>query len=192
MSHFFSYLSRMKLIKRWALMRSTQDENIQEHSLQVAMVAHALALIKNKKFDGALNPERIALQALYHDASEVITGDLPTPVKYFNSDIKQAYKKIEKQAEQKLIQLLPEEFRSEYESILAPSEEGHEKLIKDADNICAYLKCVEEEVAGNKEFTQARTMILNKIMEDQTPEVEYFMKTYVDSFKMSLDEMSRS
>lgn len=171
-------------------MRSTQDENIQEHSLQVAMIAHALATIKNKKFNGDVPAERVALLALYHDASEVITGDLPTPVKYFNSEIKSAYKDIEKEAIKKLVQLLPQEFQEDYQAILNPDNEELEQIIKAADNICAYLKCVEEECAGNNEFTQAKNMIYEKIIENKTPEVEYFLNTFTESFKMSLDEMS--
>ena len=191
MNHFFAYLSRMKLIKRWSLMRSTQSENIQEHSLQVAMVAHALALIKNKKFNGDLNPERIALLAIYHDASEVITGDLPTPVKYFNSEIKRAYKDIEKNAVNRLVNLLPEELRDDSRPILCPENKENERVVKSADNICAYLKCVEEECAGNNEFLQAKSIIYKKICDDESPEVNYFMKTFTESFKMSLDEMNR-
>lgn len=149
-SHFFAHLSRLKLINRWPLMRNVRTENVSEHSLQVAMVAHALAAIKNRKFGGNVNAERIALLAMYHDASEVLTGDLPTPVKYFNSQIAQEYKAIEKIAQQKLVDMVPEELRD----IFAPLIDEHaysdeeKSLVKQADALCAYLKCLEELAAG--------------------------------------------
>ncbi|BEC60256.1 5'-deoxynucleotidase YfbR [Escherichia coli] len=160
-SHFFAHLSRLKLINRWPLMRNVRTENVSEHSLQVAMVAHALAAIKNRKFGGNVNAERIALLAMYHDASEVLTGDLPTPVKYFNSQIAQEYKAIEKIAQQKLVDMVPEELRD----IFAPLIDEHaysdeeKSLVKQADALCAYLKCLEELAAGNNEFLLAKTRL---------------------------------
>src|SRR5690606_36543576 len=129
MSHFFAYLSRMKLIDRWALMRSTQKENVQEHSLQVAMIAHALATIKNRYYGGNIDAGRVAVLAIYHDASEVMTGDLPTPVKYFNSEMKSAYQAIEKYASSQIVKLLPEELREDYESLFFPKDEDKELLM---------------------------------------------------------------
>ena len=156
-SHFFAHLSRLKLINRWPLMRNVRTENVSEHSLQVAMVAHALAAIKNRKFGGQVNAERIALLAMYHDASEVLTGDLPTPVKYFNSQIAQEYKAIEKIAQQKLVEMVPEELRDIFSELIDEHYySADEKLIvKQADALCAYLKCLEELSAGNNEFMLA-------------------------------------
>ncbi|SQJ39899.1 oxetanocin A biosynthetic enzyme [Salmonella enterica] len=145
-SHFFAHLSRMKLINRWPLMRNVRTENVSEHSLQVAMVAHALAAIKNRKFGGQLNAERIALLAMYHDASEVLTGDLPTPVKYFNSQIAQEYKAIEKIAQQKLVDMAPDELRDIFAPLIDENawSEEEQAIVKQADALCAYLKCLEE------------------------------------------------
>lgn len=192
MFHFFAYLSRMKLIERWSLMRSTQKENVQEHSLQVAMVAHALAVVKNKFFEGRANPERVVTLALYHDASEVITGDLPTPVKYFNSDIREAYKDIEKRAEKQLLALLPQELYGAYEDFFDKKDKDKSlwDLVKAADTLCGYIKCLEEEAAGNKEFKQARETLEKKLKDMNRPEVMYFMENFIPSFSMSLDELS--
>jgi 5'-deoxynucleotidase len=194
MSHFFAYLARMKLIERWSLMRSTQPENVQEHSLQVAMTAHALALIKNKMFGGSLNPERVALIAIFHDATEVLTGDLPTPVKYFSPELRSAYSAIENHAADQLVNLLPESFREEYRSLLVipDTEKDIRDIIKAADNLCAYIKCLEEEAAGNHEFSGAKKTIEAKVQAlSVRPEVDYFVKNFVPSFSLSLDEMSR-
>ncbi len=191
-SHFFAHLDRMKLIQRWPLMRSISSENVSEHSLQVAFVAHALAVIKNKKFDGKLNPERIALLAMYHDTSEVLTGDLPTPVKYFNPDIAKEYKKIESAAEQKLLSMLPEEFQDDFAPFLI-SERAHPEdasIVKQADCICAYLKCLEELSAGNHEFSRAKKRLAITLQERHSPELEYFLATFAPSFELSLDEIS--
>ncbi|RYZ86001.1 MAG: 5'-deoxynucleotidase, partial [Proteobacteria bacterium] len=153
--HFFAYLARMKLIDRWSLMRCTERENVQEHSLQVAVVAHALALIKNKFYGGTLQAEKVALYAIFHDATEVLTGDLPTPVKYYNEDIRKAYKDIESHSVEQLLKLLPEEFKPDYRALLQidDSESEIAALVKSADSICAYIKCLEELAAGNKEFS---------------------------------------
>ena len=173
-------------------MRSTRVENVQEHSLQVAMIAHALGLIKNKKFGGKVNPERLATLGIFHDATEVLTGDLPTPVKYFSDDLRTAFKSMEKHAENSILSLLPEEFSQEYSSLFRPIAEDNEhwKIIKAADVICAYIKCLEEASAGNKEFNKAKHTIEQKIKEIDLPEVQYFMEHFTPSFSLSLDEMS--
>jgi 5'-deoxynucleotidase len=192
MSHFFAYLARMKFIQRWGLMRNTHPENIQEHSLQVAMIAHALALIKNKFFDGTVNPERTAVLALFHDAGEIITGDLAAPIKYFNPKIKQTYGEIELVASQRLHNMLPEELKSAYHSLFFAQEEDrdHWQLVKAADKICAYLKCLEELKAGNQEFAKAEKAVKATITELKLPEVDYFMETYIPSMALTLDELN--
>ncbi|NIE70697.1 5'-deoxynucleotidase [Pantoea sp. Acro-807] len=192
-SHFFAHLSRLKLINRWPLMRNVRTENVSEHSLQVAMVAHALAVIKNLKFAGELNPDRIAMLALYHDASEVLTGDLPTPVKYYNAQIAHEYKKIEKIAQQKLIEMLPPELQEAYRPLI---DEHHysaaeQAVVKQADALCAYLKCLEELSAGNHEFSLAKTRLEKTLTERRSPEMDYFMQVFVPSFTLSLDEISQ-
>lgn len=193
MHHFFAYLARMKLIDRWSLMRCVQRENVQEHSLQVAMIAHALALIAQKKFGGTLDPERVALLALFHDATEVITGDLPTPVKYFSGGIRDAYREIEGHATEQLLTLLPREFRDDYRALLSPSEADHEAeiLIKAADTISALAKCLEERAAGNQEFSRAQKSIEEKLARfSSRPEVAYFIANFAPSFALTLDEIS--
>ncbi|WP_123923829.1 5'-deoxynucleotidase [Vibrio crassostreae] len=191
-SHFFAHLARMKLIQRWPLMRSVSSENISEHSLQVAFVAHALALIKNKKFDGQLNPEHIALLGMYHDTSEVLTGDLPTPVKYYNPDIALEYKKIEAAAEQRLLSMLPEEFQEDFAPFLISgiANKEEQSIVKQADTICAYLKCLEELSAGNHEYEQAKRRLEETLSQRKSPEMDYFLTTFAPSFELSLDEIS--
>ena len=191
MYHFFSYMARMKHIRRWGLMRNTRDENIQEHSLQAAMIAHALAVIKNKLFGGNVDAERVMALAVYHEVGEVITGDLATPIKYFNPEIKNAYKEIERVAEEKLLRMLPDELRGEFEPLVKQREddEAH-AIVKAADKICAYLKCVEEMSAGNSEFAKAKKTLKKTIDGMNRPEVDYFMKTFVPSFELTLDELN--
>ncbi|GAA0851948.1 5'-deoxynucleotidase [Aliiglaciecola litoralis] len=192
-SHFFAHLARMKLINRWPLMRNINQENVQEHSLQVAMVAHALAIIKNHHFGGHLDANKIATIAMFHDVSEVLTGDLPTPVKYFNPAIKQEYKKIEKIAEQKLIDMAPEEFKDEYAKLISQANHTDEEsfIVKAADVICAYLKTLEELSAGNREFEIAKKRLDKILNEYHSDEVNYFMQAFVPSFSLSLDEISQ-
>ena len=192
-SHFFAHLARMKLIHRWPLMHNVRIENVQEHSLQVAMVAHALALIRNRFFDGQLNPERIATLAMFHDVSEVLTGDLPTPVKYYNPAIKEEYKKIEKIAEQKLIDMAPEPFREDYAELISGDKHSEDEafIVKAADEICAYLKTLEELSAGNREFTLAKKRLDKMLKDYHSDEVDYFLKQYVPSFSLSLDEITQ-
>jgi len=190
-SHFFAFISRMKYIARWGLMRNTQPENIQEHSLQVAEIAHALALIKNRFFGGSLNPDRIAVLGIFHDCNEIITGDMPTPIKYFNPEISQAYKNIEKASKRKLLSMLPEELVESYSEILFHEDYDNESwvLVKAADRISAYIKCIEEVKAGNREFKKASESIHKSIIEIDTPEVNYFMNTFIPSFLLTLDEL---
>lgn len=191
MSHFFAYISRLKLIKRWSLMRNTSKENTQEHSWQVAVIAHSLAVIKNQFFGGNLNPEKAALLGLYHDVSETITGDLPTPVKYANAEIEGAFHDLEKQAVITLKDMLPEELQPAYNEVLLPEKTAEEELVHIADKICAYIKCAEEVAAGNQEFAVAYETIGNKLKKyDDRPEVKYFMDNFVPSFGLTLDEIS--
>ncbi|MEX0422258.1 5'-deoxynucleotidase [Providencia rettgeri] len=192
MSYFFAHLARMKLIHRWPLMRNVRTENVSEHSLQVAMVAHALAIIKNRRFGGQVNAERIAMLAMYHDASEVITGDLPTPIKYHNQQIAHEYKKIEKFAQQKLLEMLPEELQDDFRELIIEDLQTAEEhsLVKQADSLCAYLKCLEELSAGNSEFKLAKKRLEKILEERKSPEMDYFMEKFVPGFKLSLDEIS--
>ncbi len=191
MSHLFAYLSRMKFIRRWSLMHSTYPENVQEHSLQVALVTHILAVIRNRLFSGAVNPERAATLALYHDVGEVLIGDLPTPVKYFNPEIKTAYQTIEQTAVHKLFGMLPEELKDDYQPFFKPTDadRDHHELVKAADKLCAYLKCLEEVSAGNHEFSQAEQTLKETVERIDLPEVRYFLETFVPSFRLTLDEL---
>src|SRR5262245_22576029 len=191
MSHFFAYLSRMKFIRRWGLMHSTHPENIQEHSLRVALIAHALAAIRNRFFGGDVSPERVAVAALYHDASEVLTGDLPRPIKYFNPAIEQAYHAIEHGARDKLLGMLPEALRGAYRPFVTLEGLGaaEGELIRAADKLCAWIKCLEEVSAGNPEFTQAEKTLRESIERLTLPEVRYFVETFVPSFRLTLDEL---
>lgn len=190
MSKFFAFLNRMKYIKRWSLMRSVREENIMEHSQQVAVIAHALALINNKIFGGNADVEKTVLLAQYHEVGEVITGDLPTPIKYFNPEIKTAYKDLEKVACEKILSMLPEELKSEYEKYVLPDAESFEyKLVKYADRLSAYLKCVEEVKAGNSEFKKAKATILAEIKAYDSKETEYFLKNFAPAYELTLDEL---
>jgi 5'-deoxynucleotidase len=190
MSHFFAYLGRMKHIIRWGLMRNTQPENIQEHSLQVAVIGHALAVINNKYFGGSVNPERVATLAVFHEASEVITGDLATPIKYFNPNIKEAYKHIEQVASDKLLSMLPDELKSDYEPLLFQKDTLEHVFMKAADKICAYLKCLDELKAGNREFEKATLSIRKELDLLNQPEVNYFLEKFAPSFSLTLDELN--
>ena len=190
--HFFAYLARMKLIDRWGLMRCTQRENVQEHSLQVAIIAHALCLIKNKYHGGKLNPDSVALRAIFHDATEVLTGDLPTPVKYFSPEIRNAYLAVEDHAIEQLVKLLPDDFKDDYRQLLGHEDKETKALIKAADTIAAYIKCLEEESAGNHEFSRAKKTIESKLRElCARPEVAYFTENFIPSFTLTLDDLSR-
>ena len=188
-SHFFAYISRMRFIQRWALMRNTAAENVQEHSHQVAVLAHALAVIRNEKFGGQVDAGAVAVAALYHDASEILTGDMPTPIKYFNSGIRSAYKEVEAVAERKLVEMLPEELRGAYDGVITVVDEDVERLVKAADKLSAYIKCVEELKAGNNEFREAAAQTKRALEAYAMPEVDYFMDTFMDSFALTLDEL---
>lgn len=191
-SHFFACLDRLKLIQRWSLMRNIDKENLAEHSLQVAFVAHALALIKNRFFNGELNPERIALIAMYHDSSEIFTGDLPTPVKYFNPQITEAYKQIEIEAEKHLLRLLPQELQADFAPLLCAEliSKQDKHLVKQADLICAYIKARTELEHGNQEFIPALKRLEGLLQEWQSDEMQYFLNVFVPSFGRALDELS--
>ena len=172
-------------------MHNTYPENIQEHTLRVAMIAHALAIIRNRLFHGTVDPERTAVLALYHDASEVLTGDLPAPVKYFNPDIKTAYKAIEAAAARRLLDMVPENLKRDYEALFLPADADavHHELITAADKLCAYLKCLEEIAAGNQEFSKAEKSLKATVERLGLPEVRYFLETFVPSFRLTLDEL---
>lgn len=189
MSHFFAYLARMRFINRWALMRNSYTENIQEHSHQVAVLAHALAVIRNRYFGGRVDPGAVAVAALYHDAGEILTGDMPTPIKYYNPEIRDAYKQVESVACDKLLGMLPEELQPDYEEILRPVDGEIQELVKAADKLSAYVKCVEELKAGNLEFKKAAEQTAAALDSYQMPELDYFREHFVESFRLTLDEM---
>ena len=188
-NHFFPMIARMRYIDRWGLMRNTQIENIQEHSHMVAVLAHALALIQNRHFGGKVDPGAVAVAALYHDASEIITGDMPTPIKYDNPEIKAAYKAVERVAEQRLLSMLPEELRLDYEPVITISDPEIHTLVKAADKLSAYLKCVEELKAGNLEFKKAKEQTYEALVESRGPALEYFMEHFMPAFELDLDEL---
>jgi len=191
MYHFYAYMARMKLIKRWGLRRSTREENDQEHSLQVAMIAHALAVIKNKRYGGKVDPQKAVLLAVYHEAAEVITGDLASPIKYFNPGIRDAFKKIEKMASEKLMTYLPDDFQDEFAPLLFPDEQSEEyRLVKAADKISAYVKCLEEMGYGNAEFETAAHTLEESIHQLDCPEAEDFMREFAPAFKLPLDALN--
>jgi 5'-deoxynucleotidase len=192
MSHFFAYLSRMRFIGRWGLMHSTRPENIQEHSLRVAMIAHALAIVRNRLFDGGVNPERLAVLGLYHDATEVLTGDLPRPVKYFNPEIESSYRRIETVARERLLGMVPDALQPDYVALFRPESASsvERELVKAADKLCAYMKCLEEVTAGNREFVEAEKTLRQTIDAIELPEVRYFVRTFVPSFRLTLDELT--
>ena len=187
---FFPMISRMRYINRWGLMRNTQPENIQEHSHQVAVLAHALAVIQNRYFGGQVDPGAVAVAALYHDASEILTGDMPTPIKYDNPDIQAAYKAVEAVAEQKLLSMLPEDLRPDFADVLTICDPEIHALVKAADQLSAYLKCVEELKAGNDEFKKAKEQTYAALRENPTPALGYFMEHFLSGFELTLDELN--
>ena len=188
-SHFFAYIVRMRFIQRWALMRNTASENVQEHSHQVAVLAHALAVIRNRFFGGTVDPGTVAVAALYHDASEILTGDMPTPIKYYNPAIRDAYKDVEALAERKLTEMLPPALQEDYRSILTIQDPEVAALVKAADKLSAYIKCLEELKVGNNEFREAAAQTRQALEGYGLPEVDYFLKTFLESFSLSLDEL---
>ena len=189
MYKFFAYLNRMKYINRWGLMHSSMTENIMEHSQQVAVVAHALATISNVYFNGHLDANSIAVKALFHETSEVLTGDLPTPIKYFNPEIRDAYKSLEKYSNARLLTHLPSELATQYAKIIDDNDSVEHKFVKYADKICAYIKCLDEVKMGNAEFSKAEKTIMQEIRAYRSPEVDYFVKHFIEAYKLTLDEL---
>ena len=190
--HFFALLSRMKYITRWGLMRNTRPESLSEHSLDTAVLAHALVLLHNRRFGGSLNPERAAVLALYHDATEIITGDMPTPVKYFSPGIRDAYRAAEQAAQERLLSCLPEDLRGDYRALLAPDADSEQELrfVKAADKLAALIKCVEERKMGNTEFAVAEQTVRRAVEELDMPEVRVFLTEFLPGFGLTLDEQS--
>ncbi len=188
--NFFALISRMRYITRWSLMRSSIPENIQEHSHMTAVIAHALGLIRRDVFGRDCDANELAAIALYHDASEILTGDLPTPIKYHSRGLRSAYGEVEHIACEKLLQTLPSELRAEYRSLFtAESDPSRYELVKAADKLSAYIKCIEERKAGNLEFLSAETSTRQKLLESPLPEVRYFMERFIPAFESNLDEL---
>ena len=191
MYNFFAYMARMKYITRWSLMRNSVSENIQEHSHMVAVLAHALAVIRREVFGGMADPEACACAALFHDATEIFTGDLPTPIKYFDPEIRSAYHRVEDAAAEKLLDLLPEELRGAYEPLLREEDGEVRTLVKAADKLAAYLKCREELAAGNSEFADAERETLALLRAMALPEVDWFLENFAGAFGLTLDGLQR-
>jgi 5'-deoxynucleotidase len=190
--HFFAVLSRMKNINRWGLMRNTRQENLCEHSFETAVIAHALAVLRNTRFGGNADPGRAAALALFHDAAEIITGDMPTPVKYFSPKIRSAYREVESVARDRLLGFLPEDLRDVYRSLLGETAEPGDaeltRLVHAADKISAVIKCVEEKRMGNTEFSKAETALRSAVKKLNLPEADCFMEEFLPSFSLTLDE----
>lgn len=191
-SKFFAVISRMKYINRWALMRNTINENISEHSLEVAFIAHVLALIRNKRFGGNVSPERCALLAMYHDVTEIITGDLPTPIKYYSHEIKGAYDEIERKAKNTLVSYLPDDLKEDFEPLFCktPQEEEAWTLVKAADKLSALIKCLEERQMGNTDFASAEKSTLESIVAMNIPEANVFLDEFIPAYTLTLDEQA--
>ena len=187
---FFALMSRMRYIRRWGLMRNTFSENIQEHSHQVAVFAHALALIRRDvlKLEGP-DPDRCAVAAIYHDASEILTGDLPTPIKYYNPEIRNAYKEVERIAGNRLLDMLPPELRPSYEHLVLEDDETVNPIVKAADKLSAYIKCLEEQKAGNTEFDSAAKQIREAMEQMARPELDWFLENCLEAFSMTVDQL---
>ena len=188
MNSFFALISRMRYIGRWGLMRSSIPENVQEHSHMVAVIAHALGVIRREVFGRECDPNALAAAALFHDAPEIITGDLPTPVKYHSGDLTAAYKEVERGAAEKLVSMLPVELQGAYEPLMSGKVGNDaEKLVKAADRLSAYIKCIEERKAGNLEFLSAERRTLERIRSMELPEAEYFLEHFIPAFEQDLD-----
>ena len=189
-NEFFALLSRMRYITRWGLMRNTFAENIQEHSHQVAVLAHGLALIRREilHLEGP-DPDRCAVAALYHDASEILTGDMPTPIKYYNPEIRTAYKQVEKVAGQRLLTMLPQELRASYEHLVLEDDPEVLPIVKAADKLSAYIKCLEEQKAGNREFDSAEAQIRQALEGLHREELDWFMENCMEAFSLNLDQL---
>ncbi len=195
--NFFAAISRMKYIGRWALMRNSREETLSEHSLEVAMIAHALCIIGNVRYGHKMNAEKAALIGIYHDASEIITGDMPTPVKYYNSNIRSAYKDVEQIADEKLLSKLPDDLKGEFDSIFKGNEDDPEdaymrRLVKAADKLSALIKCMEERQSGNSEFRTAENSVRKKVdvMSRDLPEVRDFVDEFLPAYGKTLDELN--
>ena len=187
---FYAYMDRMKYIKRWQLMRSTREENIMEHSFGVTVLAHALAVIRKEVFGKAVDVEKVVLYALYHETSEVMTGDLPTPIKYYNQGISGAYKDLEEKAREKMVSMLPAPMQNSIAKYILADEDSEEyKLVKCADRLSAYIKCLEELKVGNTEFSKAKKSIEKDLHDLKMPEVEYFFEHFIRSFELTLDDL---
>lgn len=191
--NFFAMVSRMKLIERWALMRNSISENISEHSLDVSILAHALAVISNERCGNQINAEKAALIGIYHDTTEILTGDMPTPVKYLNNNIKDAYKAVEQEAANRLLGMLPKDMREHYSSLFFPQKEEEHlwKLVKAADKLSALIKCIEERKAGNTEFISAERSIKKILKEMEMKEVDIFIEEFLPAYDKTLDELNQ-
>lgn len=190
---FFALISRMRYINRWSLMRNSAIENVQEHSHSVAVIAHALAVISRDIFGCNADPNKVAATALFHDASEIFTGDLPTPIKYFDPDILSAYKRVESIAAGKLLASLPGEMHTVYEQLLSDAGGSDVSLfVRAADKLAAYIKCLEELKSGNMEFRLAADQTLHKLKSLEMPEVDYFIEHFIPAFELTLDELNLS
>lgn len=190
MNHFFAYVARLRYIRRWGLMRSVMPENDAEHSLQVAMMAHAIAMIGRDQYGRDCDPEHILALGVYHDVSEVITGDMPTPVKYQTEELRGAYKSVERMANDRLLSMLPETLRPDFTPYLSEPQGYDRQVVKAADSISAYVKCIEEKRAGNREFEAAGESIRRSLQEINLPEVQDFLRMFLPSFDLSLDELN--
>ncbi|MBR5498280.1 MAG: 5'-deoxynucleotidase [Clostridia bacterium] len=191
-SNFYAFLSRMKYINRWALMRNTNEETLSQHSHEVAAVAYALCVIGNRRYGRNYNAERAALLGIYHDMPEILTGDMPTPVKYFNPEIKNAYKQVEKCASEKLISTLPEDLRDDFDFLFNKHDEDRElwTIVKAADKFSALIKCIEERKAGNLEFAKAEISTLESIKNMNLPEAEDFIRDFLPGYELTLDQLT--
>ncbi len=197
MNEFFAYMARLRLIRRWSLMRNTQPENDAEHSLQVAMIAHALALAGKARYHRSVDPEHAAVLAIYHDAAEVLTGDLPTPVKYHSGNLRESYAQVERAATEKLCSMLPETARDGIAGCLTEHSTLAARYVKAADKISAYIHCLEEQRAGNREFDAAAESVYRSILalaedpEQPLPEISDFLRESIPAFTLTLDELNR-
>ena len=187
--NFFAYISRMRYIERWSLMRNSLPENIQEHSHMVAVLAHALGIIRRDVFLRPCEPDKCAAAALYHDCSEILTGDLPTPIKYHSEDIMAAYKQVEQIANDKLLATLPEALRNAFAPYMQEEDGDIREIVKAADKLSAYIKCIEERKAGNNEFLSAEKQTRAKLDESELPELKYFLENFIPAFELTLDEL---
>lgn len=186
---FFAYIFRMRYIARWALMRNTRTENVEEHSYEVAVLAHALAVIGRDVFQKEIDPDKTAVAALFHDAPEIITGDMPTPIKYYNPDIKAAYRQVEAVAQDKLLSMLPPELAPAYGPLVRESDPDVRRYVKAADKLSAWLKCVEERKAGNTEFGRAEDETMASLRSMNMEEVEWFLERMGGAFQLTLDDL---